>query len=232
MQAEDRLIHFSTELIHPPTKHDRAALQGLYFELSQTRAAYDSIDTDRPGFGKFHSKRGKRTQSIALFLPDRLTFIEEWSDIALATFLDKVRDMVPRAMATLKVPFFVAQTVTLRSTFGLTHYEDARVFLLERVCGQADRIAPHFGRPLAAGGLRFVLPETPDHPGTLHVVIESFRENLDEVFVEVKGIFGQTRINAGSVERLIDHVQVVRTFISDAVFPYLNQYDAPEEDYV
>ncbi len=230
MQTEDRLIHFSTELIHKPVQHDVQGLRKLYFELSQVRgAAYDSSDFSAPPQYRFYSRRSEKTQSIALFLPDRVVLIEEWADIPLSSFVEKVREVGARALAELGIPHFIVQTATLRSTFALTHFDDARVFLLDHACQQADRIGPHFKRPVAVGGLRFMLPETPDHPGNLHVTIESFRHSRNEVFVEVKGIFPNRRIGPTELQETSENIHLVRGFITNHVFPFLNQYDTLEE---
>lgn len=230
MQPEDRLIHFSTELIHKPVQHKVPTLQKLYYELSQARgASYDSSDFSTPVQFKFYSRRGPKTQSVALFLPDRLVLIEEWVDVPLSDFLVRVQEVASKAITGLGIQAFVAQTATLRSTFALTHFEDARVFLLDHVCGQENRIGPHFGRPIAVGGLRFVLPETPEHPGTLHVLVESFRHSVNEVFVEVKGVFGKQHIDTENVAATTEHIQLVRAFIRDSVYSYLDQYDCPKD---
>ena len=229
MQSEDRLIHFSTELIHAPVQHKIATLQKLYYELSKTRGAYDSSDFSTPPQFKFYSRRSANAQSILVFLPDRIVLVEEWADIALSDFLEKVREVGARVLPCLGIPCFVAQTATLRSTFALTHFDDARVFLIDHACGQANRIGPYFQRPVAVGGLRFVLPETPDHPGTLHVIIESFRHSMKEVFVEVKGVFGNQQLDGETLPKAIDHIQMVRSFISDNIFPFINQYDFSQE---
>ena len=236
MQSEDRLIHFSSELIHAPVQHNVHALHKLHYELSQTRFGYDSSDFSTPPQYKFYSRRPANAQSVAVFLPDRVALIEEWADMALSDFLDKVREVGMRSLSCLGMPMFLAQTATLRSTFALTHFDDARVFLLDHMCGQVDRISPFFKRPIAVGGLRFVLPETladgihPQHPGAFHVVIESFRHSFKEVFVEVKGIFGNQRLDAETLETAIENIRRVRSFIVESVFPYLNQYDAPQGD--
>ena len=228
MQSEDRVIHFSLELIHRPVEPRKDVLQRLYFELSQTRVgAYDSTDFTNMIQARFYSRRGKKTQSAALFLPDRVLLIEEWTDLALSEFLERAREVATRTLAVRGVPRYVAHTATVRSTFALTHYEDARVFLLDHACGQEGLIAPHFQRPVAVGGLRFVLPETNEHPGTFHVNIESFRYSRNEVFVEAKGVFGRVQVGSEDLDTVLDNVRTVRTFISDRVFPYLNQFDQP-----
>ncbi len=225
MQFEDRPIHFSTELIHVPSPPQVSALQKLYFELSRTRAAYDSSDFSMPGPFRFYSRRGARTQSVGLFLPDRVVLIEEWVDLALHDFTEKIRTVCNLLPETIGVKGFLAQTVTIRTTFGLSRFEDARVFLMDHMCGQAGRIQPAFQRPVSVGGLRFVLPETPQHRGLFTVVIESFHESVREVYVEVKGVFGNQTIACDDVEPACANVQQVRDFIGARVFPYLNQYD-------
>lgn len=229
MQAEDRLIHFSTELIHAPVQHKVAALQKLYYDLSQTRTAYDSTDFSTPPQYKFYSRRPGNAQSVVVFLPDRIVLIEEWADIVLSDFIEKVREVGGRCLMTLGIPLFPAQTVTLRSTFALTHFEDARMFLLDHACQQSQRITPFFQRPIAVGGLRFVLPDVPDHPNTLHVIIESFRHSVKEVFVEVKGVFGNARIGVETLDKTVENIREVRSFITERIFPYLNQFDVPVE---
>ncbi len=232
MQSEDRVIHFGVELIHKPTQHKKEVLQKLYYELSQTRnGGYDSTDFTRPMQPRFYSKRGKRSQSIALFLPDRVLLVEEWADIPMSEFLDRVEAVASRVLEMEGLAPFMAHTVTIRSTFALSHFSDARIFLLEEVCDQGGKIGPHFQRPIAVGGLRFTLPETDEYPGNVQLTVESFRQALNEVYVEAKGIFTREKIAPGEIGNVLDHVRGIRSFITDRVFPYLNQYDvAPEVD--
>ncbi len=230
MQSEDRTVHFSVELIHGPAPIKKDVLQRLYFELSQTRnAAYDNLDIGNPMQARFHSRRGKKTQSLALFLPDRLLLAEEWADLSLSEFTGRVQEVGSRALEARNVKQILAHTATIRSTFALSHFDDARVFLLDHACNQAGRIGPFFERPVATGGLRFVLPETNEHPGALNVVIESFRHSRQEVFVEVKGVFGRHPVPLDDMETILEHLQAVRAFISDNIYPYLNQFDKPQE---
>lgn len=230
MQPEDRTIHFSVELIHGPAPIQKDVLQKLYFDLSQVRhAAYDNTDFTNPVQPRFYSRRGKKTESAALFLPDRLVLIEEWTDLPLSTFIDKVREVGVRMLEARGLRCYLLHTATIRTTFALTHFDDARVFLMDYACGQAGKIGPHFQRPVATGGLRFVLPETNEHAGILHVTIESYRHSRNEVFVEVKGVFGRHQATAEQFDIVVENIEAVRAFIRDSVFPYVNQFDhAPE----
>ena len=167
MHAEDRTIHFSTELVHAPKKHAPQVLKKLYYDLSQTRFPYDSSEFSAPPQYKFYSRRGNKTQSVAVFLPDRIVLLEEWTDLSLSDFCEKIQEVARLAMPALGIPQFAVQTATIRSTFALTHFDDARVFLLDHACQQADRIGPHFQRPVAVGGLRFVFARDARESGQL-----------------------------------------------------------------
>lgn len=227
MQAEDRVIHFSAELIHAPAPLQKEPLRELYMDLAKTKAAYDSSDFSNPAQMRLYSQRGTKTQSVTLFLPDRLVIIEEWADMPLSDFLDRVREVGARCLAARGVPNYAAHTATVRSTFALTHFADARVFLMDHALGQTGKISPHFQRPVAIGGMKFVLPESNDHAGMLNVTIESFRHSLSEVFVEVKGIFTRQPADAGQIDVILENIRGVRGFISRNIYPYLNQYDVP-----
>ncbi len=228
MQTEDRIIHFCVELIHRPAPIKRPVLQKLYYELSQTRAAYDNIDLADGVQARFHSRRDK-AQSLMVFLPDRVLIVEEWADIPLSDFEEKVRIGAPRVLEAREAKQIVIHSVTIRSTFALTHFTDARVFLLDNACGLEGMITPHFKRPIATGGLRFVFPETNEHPGAVHVNIESFRHSNNEVFVEVKGIYGRQIIEASNVEAVVANLRHTRAFISERVYPFLQQFDRRRE---
>lgn len=233
MQSEDRLIHFSTELIHRPKKHDRKDLQKLYYELSQTPGAgYDTSDFSNAVQTRFVSRRSKRTQSICMILADRIVLVEEWADMALCDFTAKVSAVALQAMAVLGIGPFVVQTATLRSTFALTHFADARTFLLDHACNQENRIEPFFQRPIGSGGLRFSLPETPQNRGSLNVIIESFKHSNKEIFVEVKGLFKGPLKNEETMADAVENIEVCRAFITDNIYPFLNQYDTPKEGLV
>jgi hypothetical protein len=226
VQSEDRIIHFSVELIHAPAQPKVQDLQKLYFELSQTRlGAYDSTDFTNPLQARFYSRRGKKTQSFALFLPDRIVLVEEWADGPLSDFQERVREVATRAMEICGTKQYLAHTATIRSTFALTHYDDARVFLMDHACAQDGKVGPHLQRPVSVGGLRFVLPETNEHEGALHITIESFRHSRDEVFVETKGVFARKPVGPDDIGIVIEHLRYTRSFVSNQIFSYLNQFD-------
>lgn len=228
MHSEDRSIHFSSEVFHGPVQHKQADVQRLYFELSQIPGAgYDNTNFTVPGQPRLFSKRGKQTQSVAVLLPDRIMIIEEWADCAVEDFCNRLRIVIDQAAAVLGVGPFLAQTITLRSTCRLTHFEQALPFLMDHVCQQAGKINPFFARPLAIGGLKFVLPETPDHRGTLHISIEPFRQEPREVFVEVKAAYRGEPTPVDEVEVFTGRVLESRSFVTENIYPYLNQFDAP-----
>ena len=228
MQSEDRAIHFGVELIHTPLRHKKDALQKLYYELSQTRhAAYDSTDFTNPAQTRFYSKSGQRAQSLCLFLPDRALILEEWAEIPLSAFLDRVEAIGSRVLALEGVKHFIAHTATIRSTFALSHVPDGRAFILEHMCGQEGRIGQYFQRPIAMAGLRFHFPEADEYPGNFQIAIEPFRQSRNEIYVEAKGIFTRQHVLPGGMDIVTDHCRGVRSFITDRIFPYMNQFDVP-----
>lgn len=228
MQHEDRVIHFSTELFHQPVNHSIPKLQELYFALSKTKASYESTDFSSKGPLRLYSHKGEKSKSAVLFMPDRLVLIEEWADVALGEFRERVELVVEQAQSIVGIPVIAAQTALVRSTFALTHHNDARVFLMESVCKVREQL-PAFGRPLAIGGLRFVLPETPNHRGTLQVVIEPFKGSPNEIFVEVRGVYNAVRLQADSISQAGDNIAAVRQFIAEQVFAFLNGFDVARD---
>lgn len=229
MQSEDRVIHFGVELIHTPLRHKKETLQKLYYDLSQMRnTGYDSTDFTNPAQPRFYSKSGQRTQSICLFLPDRLLILEEWADIPLSAFIERVEAIGSRVLEMEGVQRFIAHTATIRSTFALTHVQDGRVFVLEHMFGQEGRIGQYFQRPIAMAGMRFHFPEADEYPGNFQVAIEPFRQSRNEIYVEAKGVFTRQPVEPGGMTIVTDHLHGVRSFITERIFPYLNQFDVPK----
>ena len=229
MHSEDRSIHYSSEVFHGPKQHKQADIQKLYYELSQSPGAgYDNTNFTIPGQPRLFSKRGQQSQSIAVFLPDRLMIIEEWADCTLSDYCQRLQLVVENAAEVLGVGPFVAQTVTLRSTCGLSHFQQALPFLMDHACQQQGKVDQFFQRPVAVGGLKFVLPESPEHPGTFHIAIEPFRQDPREVFVEVKAAYRGDPIQADDLDILAERVTSAREFVTDNIYPYLNQFDTPQ----
>jgi len=228
MHTEDRLIHFSTELFHKPKAHPKPLLQKLYYELSQVPGcSYDNSDFNIPNQPKFHSRRGPKSQSVLVMLPDRLLIMEEWADLTLDAYVRKLEDVAAVAESILEIPAFTAQAVTVRATCPLSHFDDAREFLLDHACAQEGQIAPYFKRPIAVGGLRFVLPATPQHDGAYHILIEPFRQSPREIFVEVKSVYKDMGEDENPFPLITKRLRDVRGFISDNIYPYLDQFDTP-----
>jgi len=226
MHIEDRPIHFSVELIHSPAPINKEILQRFYYDLIGSPVSYDSIDFSFPMQTRFYSTRGNRSQSIVLFLLDRTIIIEEWTAITFNEFLNKVKELGPKILQVRNQMVFLAHTGTLRSTFALTRYDDAKSFIMEKLLNQSQELMiDHFGRPLATTGIRFVFPESNDTPGIYHVLIESFRHSKKELFVEVRGIFGRQPVPAQNIDLIIENLKEMREFLTKRLQPYLAQYD-------
>jgi hypothetical protein len=228
MQTDDRPIHFSTELLYPARPLEVPVLQKLYYNLSQTvHGAYAGADFNPPGPPRFLTRRGPKTQSMSLFLPDRLVVMEEWVDIPFSQFLERVREVAAHTLDAFGLPSFAMQSATLRTTFALAADADALAFVTGQVCGLDGRMEPSFSRPAGVSGLRFVFPPTEEGEGEYHVVIENFRTSRSEVFVEVKAVWPGVPVEAAGIEAALDRLREVRRFIGDEVCPFLQQFDRP-----
>ncbi len=49
-------------------------------------------------------------------------------------------------------------------------------------------------------------------------------------FKPMKGVFRDLSIDGETLHKALEHIQVCRSFISDNVFPFLNQYDTVQEN--
>ncbi len=229
MQSEDRPIHFSTELVYAPRKFEKSVLQKFYYDLTQVPGlGYDNSQLGTNPLAKFYSTRGGKSQSVVVVVPDRIGILEEWVDIPFSEFMNKIAVVGERALGDLETGAFHTQTVMLRTTFGLTHYEDNRVFLLDHACAQEGKIADHFQRPVATGSLRFVLPATPEHEGTLYIAIEPYKDSKKELFLEVRGVFSSQQSSIKDASDFTGNALVCRNFINESIFPYLNQFDVAQ----
>jgi hypothetical protein len=226
MQSEDRPIQFATELVHAPAQLAVPGLQKLYFELSQdSRLAYAGSDFNPPGPPKFVSRRGQRTRSLAVFLPDRALLVEEWVDMPLGSFIEKMTAFTDHYLPSRGVPQLTAHTFTIRTTLALSQYADANAFILEGVCRQEGRMAGFFTRPVDVAGMRLSFPPTPEEPGVMQVGVEAFKESPGEILVESKGVYAGVQVGPGDTSPLVDNALAVRALIDDAIVPYLNQFD-------
>ncbi len=229
MQSEDRPIHFSTELVFDKREFDKAELQQLYFDLTQS----PDVDYDNSQFGqvplaRFYTQRGEKSQSMMVILPDRFGVLEEWVDIPLSEFIDKATAVSAKMMEQFGIDEYRAQTVLMRTTFGLSHFDDSRKFIFDQLCAQKGKIMSFFQRPVSSGSLRFVLPATPQHDGTFHISIEPYKESPRELYVEVRAIFAAQHtslLNEGDLE---NNIRLTREFINENIFPFLDQYDTAQ----
>lgn len=229
MQSEDRPIHFSTELVYDKREFSKPELQQLYFDLTQsTHLDYDNSQFAKMPLARFYTKRGEKSQSMVVILPDRVGIMEEWVDIPLSEYINKVTTVSSKFMEQFDIAEYRAQTVLMRTTFGLTHFEDNRQFVFDQVCGQKDNILPYLKRPISSGSLRFVLPATPEHDGTFHISIEPYKESPRELYLEVRSVFAAQHTSLLNESDLENNIRLTREFINENIFPYLNQYDTAQ----
>jgi len=226
-------IYFSTNLIHPPIKLEESkdSIKEIYHELSKVKGCdYDNISFE--GFPtsppRFTKQQGK-TVSSCLFLADRILIQEDWTDITLESFSQKIREISDRGFRLLKLGFILIQTCTVRSLFVPNHFADARVFLAEKTCGIGDKIMPYFKRPAHMFGMRLVFPPLKDVSHSFDVRIESFNQDPRKVFVETIGTFHLIQpITPANVDVALVNMSTTYGFCTNDVKNFLNQFDQPE----
>jgi hypothetical protein len=225
MLPDDRSIHFSTELMFKPRKFTKQELQKFYFDLTQVSGLnYDNSQFGGQALAQFYTKTPPKTQSMLIVLPDRVALLEEWAAIPLTDFNAKVKSVAEEVLE-LGVEGFTAQTVTLRSTFSPVHSDNSCQFILERICQQGSLPGQHFARPIGVGGIRFALPETPEHPGSITVSIESFHQDPREILVDLKAAYRNLQIAQDSLDELTTTIIACRSFMQDRIRPYLETFD-------
>lgn len=233
MLGEPRSIYFSTELIHPPIELEgnKDSIKDIYHELSRIKGCdYDNIDFE--GFPasppRFTKKQGK-TVSICSFARDRILVEEDWADITLDNFSQKIREILDRAFRLLNIKFLVIQSCTVRCLFTPGHSSDSRVFLAEKACGMKDKISPYFKRSAQMFGVRLLFPPLTQTPHSFDIRIESFNQDPRQIFVETKGTFLLIQpITPANVDVAVENMTMTYGFCTDETKNFLNQFDTPE----
>lgn len=233
MVGESRSIYFSTELIHPPInlRGSKDSIKEIYHELSKvTGCEYDDICFE--GFPisppEFRKKIGTTT-SRCRFGPDRISIEEEWAEITLDSFAQKIREILERGFRLLNLKFLIIQTCTVRCLFTPHYSGDARVFLAEKACKLKDKISSYFKRPAQMFGMRFFFPPLKDMFHQFDIRIESFNQDIRQIFVETTGTFPLTQpITPVNVNVAIGNMTTTYGICTNEIKNFLNHFDQPE----
>jgi hypothetical protein len=82
---------------------------------------------------------------------------------------------------------FLTRDAAIHCLYPCENCDHAFKYIWEHLLGQSASYAAHLGRPLAGGGLRFVMPPTRDEkpePTVVEVKIESFLRDPSKLYVD------------------------------------------------
>jgi len=92
-------------------------------------------------------------------------------------------------------------------------------YLWEHRLQQAEGTLHALTRPVLGGGLRFVMPESPEHEGMTEVKIESFLRDPSQIYVEV--LMQWPRPDSMDAVQPEGRVQTVLTYTDEIVVPFI-----------
>jgi hypothetical protein len=204
---ESMLKTFAHELDERGVSHNRSAFQDNHAELAQTSG-------------------GSAEVTKIIFKPDR--FILSHQNVereGLVIFTQKLEIVSRAVLEKLGVPVFTSQTHALRKLVTPRGGQDARLFLLEAVCGFDTRKRELLGRPLHGNGLRltFGAVEATD-PHEFDVKVESYFRDPRLLYIENQGRFHLPVVmqNLEVVPRNVDRTD---DFLRVSVFPFLESFN-------
>lgn len=225
---DPRTIALLSEIIHPPTDLQPAAVQQIHNELyGHTEFAYQNFTVQADGIKLVNEGERQDCVSLVNFLPDRIQVREELTGAHVDDFSRRVEQVIDISIEKLGIPILVAQQHVVRSLITPRHFNDSRDFLAGAACGMpADDFAV-FDRPAELFGLRLVFPAVEGKNDVHAVRIESFREDPRCVWLEDVATF-TTALMPNQLEGLTENVRATYDFVRDKVLTFLSRYDRKE----
>lgn len=232
MYPESRTIYFGTEIIHPPQKYEKPALQNFYMELARNAkycgCDYATFSLVGPNSADLQSVEGESV-SRCLVRPDRIHISEDWTKASVDDFVTRVKEIAATASRVLNTKIYVMQTCVVRCLFKPSSTKDTRIFLSEKVCSLSgkDKIFLHFNnRPAHIFGIRIFFPAVAEQPFEFDVKIESFNRDTAWIFTENMGTYRGAPVTADNLERLETNIRTTLEFLTKNTFEFLQQFDA------
>ena len=233
MHPESQIIHFGTELIHPPHLHEEAELHDFYYRLSKVKYCGCDFKEFRiiPGGAEMSTTVG-RVHSVCRVTEDRIHISEDWTTLSTEEFVARVRETVKVYIDIFDIRFFVLQTSAIRALLATTNFDDARVFLAERVCrlSGSEEIFPSFeNRPVQMFGLRLMFPSTGEENRRFNIRIESFNQDPKRIFVECISDYEGPPITEENPDLIGQNIERALEFSTKNVLNFLSRYDVKQE---
>ncbi len=241
MHYTPRTIAFHCELLHPAWTPDASAVQRVHNRLFQDgQPLYRSFEVRHEGI-VLANPTGPGALSQAIFLGDRVRFIEEHTGLLVEGFSQRIQRLVELATAERPVPLFTGQVVTVRTLINPRNHASGAGYLHDGLLGLGDALS-EFERPAQGLGLRLSFGPRPGEPNAFGVRVESLPQDPRSLFIESQGTFPPipmtaTVIQSGTpvdiptgLEAIEQNVRATYVFATERVPRFLQRFDEAREE--
>ncbi len=204
---EGDLKAFANELEDRGVSHNRSAFQDNFAELVQNDGSTDEL-----------------TRTI--IKSDRLLLSHDnVQSQGFAIFSQKLEIIAQAAFEHLSVGVITNQLHTIQKLVTPKRGADARIFLLEKLCGIGADKRKVLKRPLHGAGLRLCFPITDrQDPFEYDVKIESYLRDGTLLYVQNSGKFHLPLV-AQSLKSLTGNLDRTNEFLLGEIFDFLKQFN-------
>ena len=180
-----RSIAFVTELIHPPKRHDAAALQRLHsVAFADGECRYQNFQMLPVGAQMSNPPGRAQSVSTCTLLADRVQVREEMTGIGREEYEARLERMARYAMLNLDIQAFVVQQYVVRALINSRYYVDSREFVARALLNMETESFASLDRTANILGIRFVLGTGDAKQGVYNVRVESFAQDHRSIFIE------------------------------------------------
>lgn len=227
MSYDPRTIAYTAEILYPPQQLRADLLQGLHNALfRQPAIGYQNFQVAADGVHLSNVPQAPGQVSMATFQWDRLILREELRGTTVEDFAMRVVNVTTAAFQALSVPTSLASQFVVRSLIAPRHFRDGREFLSRRLVAPDTEGWQAFGRPLQAGGVRFVFPAQDQHRESFQVRIETWPQDARSLWLENTGSF-PVPVPVGELPQLAGQLDTTYRFLTGPVSRFLATLDTP-----
>jgi hypothetical protein len=221
---------YQTELLYPPVRLTEQALKDFAYQLDRRGVSYNQSRYADNGLELVQSSTSSAELSRYVVKPDRLVVVHENVErLGFEIFCEKVEIIAKMCMEAFHLPFFLSQVHVIRKIVNPAGTPDARLYLLDHVCGFGEDRRKAFRRPVHGVGLRFVFPVVSnDDPYEFDVKVESFLRDGRLLFIENIGRF-HPPVVANNLAALRAGLEKTNAFLLDQIAAFFAQFHRPPE---
>lgn len=227
MTYDPRTIAYTAEILHPPQQLRPDLLQGLHNTLyRQPAIGYQNFQVAQDGVHLSNLPQAPGQVSMASFQWDRIVLREELRGLTVEDFATRVVNVCAAAFPALGHSTSLAQQFVVRTLISPRHFRDGREFLSRRLVAPGTESWQAFGRPLQAGGVRFLFPANAQQRESYQVRIETWPQDPQSLWLENTGSFPGP-VAAPDLPQLATQLDATYRFLTGPVSRFLATLDTP-----